>query len=81
MKSSQRLGTIHVALLILFAVGAARCGCGEEFIVKDGKPHAEIVVAKKPAGAIDLAARELQTYIEKISGFHDVMKFGKLYVR
>ena len=41
---------------------------GEALIVKDGKPHADIVIADNPARMTKLAALELQTYIEKISG-------------
>ena len=41
---------------------------GEAFIVKDGQAQAEIVIAEKPARMTKLAARELQTYIEKITG-------------
>lgn len=38
------------------------------FIVENGKPLAEIVIAKEAPRSTHLAARELQTYIEKISG-------------
>ncbi len=38
------------------------------FLVKDGKPCAEIVIAEKPARMTKLAAAELQNYVEKISG-------------
>ncbi|MFA7160910.1 MAG: hypothetical protein WC299_16560, partial [Kiritimatiellia bacterium] len=41
---------------------------GETFIVKAGKPQAEIIIADKPARMSRLAASELQTFIEKISG-------------
>jgi len=41
---------------------------GEAFIVRDGKPMAEIIVADKPARMAKLAASELQTNLEKISG-------------
>ena len=39
-----------------------------EFIVKDGLPNAEIVLADSPARTTRLAAKELQDYIRKISG-------------
>lgn len=39
-----------------------------EFLVKDGAANAEIVIAEKPARMTKLAAKELQTYLEKISG-------------
>ena len=40
----------------------------ETFLVKDGKPHAEIVIADNPPRSVRFAAEELQTYVEKISG-------------
>ena len=40
----------------------------ETFLVKDGKPHAEIVIADNPPRSTRLAAHELKTSIEKISG-------------
>lgn len=41
---------------------------GETFMVKDGKPQAEIIISDKPARMTRLAAAELQAYVEKISG-------------
>ena len=41
---------------------------GETCLVKDGKSCADIVIAEKPPRMVKLAAEELQTYIEKISG-------------
>jgi len=40
----------------------------ENWLVEDGQPHAEIVIAENPARSIRLAADELQRGIEKISG-------------
>jgi len=40
----------------------------EEFIVKDGKANAEIIIADKPTRMQKLAAEELQDFIHKISG-------------
>lgn len=37
-------------------------------IVENGQPRAEIVLAEQPARMAQLAAKELQTYIRKISG-------------
>ena len=37
-------------------------------IVKNGRPCAEIVVAKDAHNGIQLAARDLQTHLEKMSG-------------
>lgn len=41
---------------------------GEAFIVKDGQPQAEIVIGANPPRMVKLAAEELQTYVEKITG-------------
>ena len=51
--------------IALLSAGSVR---GEEYLVKDGKPCADIVISDKPARAVKLASAELQTYIEKISG-------------
>lgn len=40
----------------------------EVYLVQDGRPQAEIILAEKPARMARLAAKELQTYVEKISG-------------
>ena len=41
---------------------------GATFLVKEGQPQAEIVIAEQPPRMVRLAASELQTYIQKISG-------------
>ncbi len=41
---------------------------GDTFLVKDGQTQAEIVMPETPPRMTKLAANELQTYIEKISG-------------
>lgn len=41
---------------------------GESFLVRDGQPLADIVIAEQPPRMARLAAGELQSYIEKISG-------------
>ncbi|HEV7403503.1 MAG TPA: DUF4838 domain-containing protein [Chthoniobacteraceae bacterium] len=40
----------------------------EAFLVENGQPRAEIVIAEQPPRTVRLAAQELQTYVEKISG-------------
>jgi hypothetical protein len=42
--------------------------CAGAFIVKDGQPLAQIVIAERPSRTVKLAASELQACIEKISG-------------
>lgn len=41
---------------------------GEAYIVEEGEPRAKIIIAEEPPRLVDLAARELQEYIKKISG-------------
>jgi hypothetical protein len=58
---------------VLFAAGIIGCMFSgpvfaETFIVKDGRPNAEIIISDKPERAVKVAAEELQTYIEKITG-------------
>lgn len=40
----------------------------DTFLIENGQPRAEIIIAEKPARMTKLAAKELQTYLEKISG-------------
>lgn len=54
-------------LLILTLLLPAIAGA-ESFLVEYGEPRAEIIVSETPTRTQRLAARELQTYIEKISG-------------
>jgi len=49
------------ALLVAHSVPAA-------FIVENGQPRAEIIIAESPPRTVHLAARDLQVYVEKITG-------------
>lgn len=40
----------------------------DTFIVENGEPRAEIVVAEKPLRSVHLAAADLQEYVQKMSG-------------
>ena len=40
----------------------------ESYLVKDGQPRAEIIIAQQPQRSTRLAAADLRTYVEKISG-------------
>lgn len=51
-------------MCLLFSTSAV----ADTFIVKDGQPQAEIIVSENPPRAVKIAATELQTYVEKISG-------------
>ncbi|MEO1984630.1 MAG: DUF4838 domain-containing protein [Fuerstiella sp.] len=50
------------------ALTVASTASAESFLVERGQPRAEIVIAENPPRSTRLAARELQTYVEKISG-------------
>jgi len=53
--------------IICMHLSAACLGAGE-FIARDGKPGADIVIAAQPTRSARLAALELQANIQKISG-------------
>ncbi len=61
-----------MAMRIKIGILGCVLSCGlvraEAFLVEAGKPRAEIIIAEAPARMTKLAARELQTYIQKISG-------------
>lgn len=58
-----------VCALCLFSLPAtATSVCGEQWLVEDGQPRADIIIARDPTRTQRLAARELQMYLEKISG-------------
>ena len=61
------MSAVHrsIALLLVLICASA---FGGAFLVKDGRPLAEIVIADKPPRTTRLAARELQAYIQTISG-------------
>lgn len=58
--------TRFLFLLVPMLLGSVVCG--EGFLVKDGQAQAEILLPEAPTRSQRLAARELQTYLEKISG-------------
>lgn len=63
MKSTPFVRTLFVLLAITGLTQA------ESFtIVRDRQPQAEIVIAEQPARMTKLAAKDLQHYVEKISG-------------
>ena len=57
----------HVLTFLCLSTGFT-LQAADTFLVKDGQAKAEIVLAEKPARMAKLAAKELQTYVEKISG-------------
>jgi hypothetical protein len=60
----QILQTIAAMLLAQTLVLHA----ADAFLVKDGQPRAEIIIAENPQRTVRLAAQDLQNYVEKISG-------------
>ena len=57
-----------VSLLFLTGVLSTEVAAAGRYLVKDGQPRAEIVIAESPSRSTRLAAAELRTYVEKISG-------------
>ena len=60
-----------VCSLVALAAGSctlAATASGSLVLVQDGRANATIVLAAKPTGSAQLAAFELQHYIQKISG-------------
>lgn len=51
--------------LLLHGAATARAN---PWLVRDGQPQADIIIAEEPTRTQRLAARELQMYVEKISG-------------
>jgi hypothetical protein len=66
----MKLACLLVALLPALAVAPfAETTCAAEtLLVENGTSRAEIVIAAEPPRSVRLAAAELQTYVEKISG-------------
>lgn len=63
----MRCPTITIILSLTMVVSSSLSG-GETFIVENGKPKAEIVIAPERPRMVSLAALELQYHLEKISG-------------
>ena len=68
MKKTALPSSIIALLSIFMLSGCAWLHLGETCLVEDGRPCADIVISGKPPRATKLAALELRTYIEKISG-------------
>ncbi len=71
-----------LASLSVFEISIAHGA--EAYLVENGRPRAEIVIAENPPRTARLAAQELQSYLEKISGARlsiDTEPSGKFPVR
>ncbi len=62
--------TVIAGLSVAWAawVSAPALDAAEPYLVRDGQPNAEIVVAEEAPRTTRLAAAELQKYLAKISG-------------
>ena len=68
MKISINFAAPCIAVLHLLGAAALPARADDAFLVKDGQPHAEIIIAEQAPRTTRLAAQELQLYVEKISG-------------
>ncbi|MFA7160753.1 MAG: hypothetical protein WC299_15765, partial [Kiritimatiellia bacterium] len=71
MNDTKRPGSfkgLFLSMLGIIAMALPATAFSATYIVKDGSPQAEIVISENPMRMVKLAANELQTYIEKISG-------------
>ena len=59
---------LHLAILCGLCVPASHGLAADAFLVKDGQPCAEIIIAGEAPRTTRLAAQELRSYVEKISG-------------
>jgi tetratricopeptide (TPR) repeat protein len=60
---------IHLlSTLCILCASVVRTAVAQPLLVEDGQPRAEIIIADSPPRTTRLAAAELQTFLEKISG-------------
>lgn len=57
-----------VLACFLFFYSSLTVALAEPFIVDSRRPNAEIIIAEDPPRTVHLAARDLQVYVEKITG-------------
>ena len=62
--------SLLIAFTILLRIFPPASRAAQAFLVHDGQPRAEIVIAESPQRSVRLAAQELQDYVAKISGAH-----------
>lgn len=58
----------HFFHSVLFIAAMHPIRAADVFLIENGQSHAEIVISEKPARMTKLAAKELQTYLAKVSG-------------
>jgi hypothetical protein len=59
---------IPTLVALLLAISTQALHAADTWLIDNGQAHAQIVIAEKPARMTKLAAKELQTYLKKISG-------------
>ena len=59
---------LQVSGILCVLLASARFATAASWIVEGGQPQAEIVIADRPPRSVRLAAGELRTYIEKLTG-------------
>ncbi|MDF1659957.1 MAG: DUF4838 domain-containing protein [Verrucomicrobiales bacterium] len=64
----MKLVPLAIGLLALLIASAAAPAIAAPFLIENGQPQAVIITAEEPTRSARLAATELQTYLEKISG-------------
>ena len=57
-----------LTILCLLCASQFYASAADQFLIKDGQPRAEIVIAEKPTRTQRLAAEELSALVQKISG-------------
>ena len=68
-KAARLPFKLPVCVFLLLTTPALLRGT-DVFLVEEGRPCAEIVIAESPQRSARLAAHDLQTYVKKISGAH-----------
>lgn len=66
-RNSNRMAMSKLLSLLVLVAGAVPAAGAVE-LIRDGQPLAEIVVSTGADPSVKVAARELQKYLEKISG-------------
>ena len=68
MHQNNPMKIFRLIFLNFFLLGSASIHAAETHLVENGQARSEIVIAEQPQRTVRLAAHELQTYLEKISG-------------
>ena len=68
MKERQLIHSWAILLALCVATLATGAAHGEAFIVREGEPRAEIVISEEPSRIVPIAAEELQSLVERMTG-------------